>query len=284
VIATRPLHRFFGAIVEGVDLTKRINDEAFAQLRNALSEFSVLVFPRQDINDAEQIAFSQRFGPLETTKIGTRGAGSPLVILSNIGEDNRIVPFADRLNMVNRANMQWHADSSFKRIPAQTSILSAREVPVTGGNTEFVSMRAVYAELPGDLRQAAENRVAIHDFAHSRDKVDPNLMTNSERTNLPPVRQAMVLDQGHKLGRSLYIGSHVSRVEGMTKSESRKLIDRLLSFATKEQFIYCHTWCLHDLVIWDNRSVIHRAQPFVNHEERRRMVRTTVAGVTPTVK
>ena len=242
------------------------------------------MFPGQDINDAEQIAFSQRFGPLETTKIGTRGTGSPLVILSNIGEDNRIVPFADRLNMVNRANMQWHADSSFKRIPAQTSILSAREVPVTGGNTEFVSMRAVYAELPEDLRQAAEDRVAIHDFAHSRDKVDPSLMTDSERSALPPVRQAMVLDQGRNLGPSLYIGSHVSHVEGMTKSESRKLIDRLLSFATQEQFIYCHTWCLHDLVIWDNRSVIHRAEPFVNHKERRRMVRTTIAGVTPTVK
>ena len=284
MIATRPLHRFFGAIVEGVDVTKRISDETFAQLHNALTEFSVLVFPGQNINDAEQITFSQRFGSLETTKTGTRGAGSPLVILSNIGEDNRIVPFADRLNMVNRANMQWHADSSFKRIPAQTSILSAREVPVTGGNTEFVSMRAVYAELPEDLRQAAEDRVAIHDFAHSRDKVDPSLMTDSERSALPPVRQAMVLDQGRNLGPSLYIGSHVSHVEGMTTSESRKLIDRLLSFATQEQFIYCHTWCLHDLVIWDNRSVIHRAEPFVNHKERRRMVRTTIAGVTPTVK
>ena len=282
MIATRPLHRLFGAIVEGVDVTKPIHDETFTELQNALTEFSVLVFPGQEINDAQQIAFSQRFGPLETTKVGTRGTGSPLVILSNIGEDNRVVPFADRLNMVNRANMQWHADSSFKRIPAQTSILSAREVPVTGGNTEFVSMRVVYAELPEDLKQAVEDRVAIHDFAHSRDKVDPNLMTDSERATLPPVRQAMVLDQGHKL--SLYIGSHVSDVEGMTTSESRKLIDRLLSFATQKQFIYRHTWCLHDLVMWDNRSVIHRAQPFINHKERRRMVRTTIAGATPTVK
>ena len=282
MIATRPLHRLFGAIVEGVDVTKPIHDETFTELQNALTEFSVLVFPGQEINDAQQIAFSQRFGPLETTKVGTRGTGSPLVILSNIGEDNRVVPFADRLNMVNRANMQWHADSSFKRIPAQTSILSAREVPVTGGNTEFVSMRVVYAELPEDLKQAVEDRVAIHDFAHSRDKVDPNLMTDSERATLPPVRQAMVLDQGHKL--SLYIGSHVSDVEGMTTSESRNLIDRLLSFATQKQFIYRHTWCLHDLVMWDNRSVIHRAQPFINHKERRRMVRTTIAGVTPTVK
>ena len=282
MIATRPLHRLFGAIVEGVDVTKPIHDETFTELQNALTEFSVLVFPGQEINDAQQIAFSQRFGPLETTKVGTRGTGSPLVILSNIGEDNRVVPFADRLNMVNRANMQWHADSSFKRIPAQTSILSAREVPVTGGNTEFVSMRVVYAELPEDLKQAVEDRVAIHNFAHSRDKVDPNLMTDSERATLPPVRQAMVLDQGHKL--SLYIGSHVSDVEGMTTSESRKLIDRLLSFATQKQFIYRHTWCLHDLVMWDNRSVIHRAQPFINHKERRRMVSTTIAGVTPTVK
>ena len=282
MIATRPLHRLFGAIVEGVDVTKPIHDETFTELQNALTEFSVLVFPGQEINDAQQIAFSQRFGPLETTKVGTRGTGSPLVILSNIGEDNRVVPFADRLNLVNRANMQWHADSSFKRIPAQTSILSAREVPVTGGNTEFVSMRVVYAELPEDLKQAVEDRVAIHNFAHSRDKVDPNLMTDSERATLPPVRQAMVLDQDHKL--SLYIGSHVSDVEGMTTSESRKLIDRLLSFATQKQFIYRHTWCLHDLVMWDNRSVIHRAQPFINHKERRRMVRTTIAGVTPTVK
>ena len=275
-----PLHPLFAARVSGLDLA-RVSDADFAAVRDAFERYSVLVFPNQDIDDAAQIAFSERFGPLETTKTGTNGAGSKLVILTNIGEDGRIVPPTDRQILNNKANQLWHADSSFKPIPARASMLSAREIPREGGNTEFVSMRAVHAELPEDLKRAIDGKVAIHDYAHSRAQVDPDLITDAERAALPPVRQAMVLDG--PFGRSLYIGSHTARIEGIDEAASRALIDRLLAFATEPRFVYSHRWARHDLVLWDNRAVIHRATPFRSADERRCMVRTTIAGDAPTV-
>src|SRR5690242_13034266 len=139
-----PLHPMFAAKVSGLDLTNGVSDADFQSVRDAFERYSVLVFPNQDIDHAQQIAFSERFGPLEVTKIGTDGAGSRLVILTNIGADGRIVPPTGRQILNNKANRLWHADSSFKPIPARASMLSAREIPPNGGaDTEFVSMRAV---------------------------------------------------------------------------------------------------------------------------------------------
>lgn len=280
MVAITPLHPLFAATVSGFDLAG--DDESFATVRDAFARHSVLVFPRQDIDDAAQIAFSERFGPLEITKGGTKGAGSKLVILTNIAADGGIVPPTDRQILNNKANQLWHADSSFKPIPARASMLSGRAVPSAGGDTEFVSMRAVYAALPDALKRAVDGRVAIHDYAHSRDRIDPALMTAAERAALPPVHQAMVLDHG-PFGRSLYLGSHAAAIEGMEAAKGRALIERLLAFASQPHFIYTHRWAPHDLVLWDNRAVIHRATPFRSGYERRHMVRTTIAGDAPTV-
>jgi alpha-ketoglutarate-dependent 2,4-dichlorophenoxyacetate dioxygenase len=279
-----PLHSLFAARVTGFDLGRGAVDDAdFATIREAFERYSVLVFPGQRIDDARQIEFSERFGPLETTKVGTNGAGSQLVVLTNIGPDGRIVPPSDRQILNNKANRLWHSDSSFKPVPALGSMLSAREIPESGGaDTEFVSVRAAYAELPDELKQAIEGKVAIHDYAHSRAQIDANLITAAERAALPPVRQAMVLDHG-RYGRSLYVGSHVARIEGLGEAASRELLDRLLVFATQPRFIYRHRWAPHDLVLWNNRAVIHRATPFRSGEERRHMVRTTIAGTAPTL-
>jgi alpha-ketoglutarate-dependent 2,4-dichlorophenoxyacetate dioxygenase len=277
-----PLNPLFAARVEGLDLARGVDDATFATIREAFDRFSVLVFAKQDIDDAGQIAFSERFGPLELTKVGTNGAGSKLVILTNTGADGAIVPPTDRQILNNKANQLWHADSSFKPIPARASMLSARAIPTVGGDTQFVSMRAVYAALPADLKLAVEGRVAIHDYAFSRTKVDPALMTEAERASLPPVRQAMVLDR-NRFGRSLYVGSHTAAVEGMDAAEGRALIERLLAFATQPRFVFSHRWALHDLVLWDNQAVIHRATPFPDAQERRHMVRTTIAGDLPTL-
>jgi alpha-ketoglutarate-dependent 2,4-dichlorophenoxyacetate dioxygenase len=284
MLTVTPLHPLFAARIVGLDLGRSaVGDGDFATIREAFERYSVLVFPSQDIDDDRQIAFSERFGPLETTKIGTSGAGSKLVILSNIAPDGGIVPPTDRQILSNKANRLWHADSSFKPIPALASMLSARQIPASGGaDTEFVSMRAVYAELPDELKQAVEGKVAIHDYAYSRGKIDPDLMTAAERAALPPVRQAMVLDHGRH-GRSLYVGSHAARIERMSETAGRELLDRLLAFATQPRFIYRHPWADHDLVLWRNRAVIHRATPFRNAEERRHMVRTTIAGAAPTL-
>jgi alpha-ketoglutarate-dependent 2,4-dichlorophenoxyacetate dioxygenase len=125
-------------------------------------------------------------------------------------------------------------------------------------------------------------RVAIHDFGWSRSRVDAALMTEAERSQHPPVRQALVLEENPH-GPALYLGAHARSIEGMGEAESRALIDRLMALATQPAFTYAHRWQPHDLVIWDNRAVLHRATPFATTTERRHMVRTCVAGTAPTL-
>ena len=197
-------------------------------------------------------------------------------MLTNVGPDGRIVPPTDKQVLNNRANQLWHSDSSFKPAPARASLLSAREIPFEGGDTEFASMRAAYAALPEVEKRALEGLVAIHDFAFSRSRIDPALVSDAERGTHPPVRQALVLEG--PCGKALYLGAHAARIEGMADEDGRALIDRLMTFATQDRFVYRHRWARHDLVLWDNRAVLHRATPFNSSQERRHMVRTTVAG------
>lgn len=277
----RPLHPLIGAEVLGLDLRRPLGDAAFADLREAFEAFSVLVLRGQDISDDEQVSFSRRFGPLETTKVGSLGHGSNIVILTNIGPDGELMPETDREMLNTRANQLWHSDSSFKLIPALASILSGREVPPEGGETEFVSMRAVYRALPEAMRARIDPLVAIHDYSHSRGKIDTELATPEERAALPPVRQAVVREHPVTGAKALYLGSHACAIEGLPAREGGALIDELLEFATQPRFVCTHRWQPHDLLIWDNRAVIHRGRPF-SARHRRYLVRTTVAGDAPT--
>ena len=277
-----PLHPLFAAEVKGLALDPLPDEQSFAAIEQAFTRYSVLVFRGQDLTDETQIAFSEMFGTLETTKVGTPGAGGKLIVLSNIGADGRIEPPTGRQILNNRANQHWHADSSFKPVPSKASMLSARIIPSQGGNTEYLSMRAVWAALPAEDKALLDGKVAAHDYAHGRSKIAPDLVTEAERAAVPPVRQAMVLDHGPQ-GRSLYLGAHCARVEGMDEAEGRALIDRLMAFADQPRFIYSHVWKPHDLILWDNLSVLHRATPFASLDEPRRMVRTTIAGDRPTV-
>lgn len=278
----RPLHPLFASEVIGLDLTRLVSDEDFARVEAAFRERSVLVFRDVAVTDAQQIAFSERFGALETTKVGTPGAGSPLVVLRNFDDNGEIAPQSDRQLLNNKANRHWHADSSFKRVSAKASMLSARIVPSHGGNTEYLSMRAAYAALPDATKVRIDGLVAIHDYAYGRAKIAPDLVTAEERDAVPPVRQALVLDHGAQ-GKSLYLGAHCASIEGLPDAEARALIDDLMTHADQDAFRYSHPWRPYDLILWDNRSVLHRATPFASQTEKRLMVRTTIAGDAPTL-
>ena len=282
MIETAPLTPILGARITGIDIARGVDAARMAELRDALDRFSVLVFPDQRIDDAAQIAFSEGFGPLERTRAGAPGAGSPVIILSNIGPDGAITPSTDKQVLNNKANRFWHHDSSFKPVPARASLLSAREIPSAGGDTEFASMRAAFAALDRAEQDALRGRVAIHDFGWSRSRVDAALVTEAERSQHPPVRQALVLEENPH-GPALYLGAHARSIEGMGEAESRALIDQLMELATQPAFTYAHKWRPHDLVMWDNRAVLHRATPFATTTERRHMVRTCVAGTAPTL-
>jgi alpha-ketoglutarate-dependent 2,4-dichlorophenoxyacetate dioxygenase len=278
-----PLHPLFAARVEGVDAAQPVAAPVMAALRDALDRYAVLVLPGQHLDDAAQIAFSQGFGALEMTRAGALGAGSPVIVLSNIGAGGEIVAPSDKQVLNNKANRLWHHDSSFKPIPARASLLSAREIPSAGGNTEFAFMRGAFAALEAAEQQRLKRLAAWHDFGWSRARVDAALVSDAERAQHPPVRQAVVLEE-NPYGPALYLGAHARSIDGMGEAESRALIESLMAHATEDRFIYSHRWSPHDLLIWDNRAVLHRATPFASTTERRHMVRTTVAGQGPTLK
>lgn len=159
-LTVEKLHPLFVAEVTGVDLRAPLSDTAFAGIVDAFDAHSILVFRGQDITDDQQIAFSERFGALETMLTGSMGAGTRIADLSNVDrKTDAIIPPNDKRMVRNSANMLWHTDSSFKRVPARASLLSGREVPPVGGETEFAIMRAAYADLPEDRKQSLEGLI-----------------------------------------------------------------------------------------------------------------------------
>jgi alpha-ketoglutarate-dependent 2,4-dichlorophenoxyacetate dioxygenase len=273
-----PLGPGFAAELRGVTLKDiAADDAAYAAVRAAFEEHSVLVFRGQEITDEIQLAFSRRFGPPEVTKVGSLGTGSHFVTLSTIGEDGKVVPPDHRLALRNKANQLWHTDSSFKVTPALASALSARIVPADGGETEFVSTRLAYARLEPAMRARIENSFAWHDYAHSRGQIAADLITPVERAALPPQCWRMVWkNPANGLG-AVYLASHAYAVDGMEPSAGKKLIDRLMEAATAPGASYLHAWRNGDLVIWDNRATMHRGRPWPA-QEARHMVRTTISA------
>src|SRR5262245_2536711 len=160
-----PLGPGFAAELRGVRLSEvAAEDAAYRETRAAFEEHSVLVFRDQDVTADAQLAFSRRFGPLEVTKVGSQGAGTNLVILSTIDENGKVVPADHRLALRNKANQLWHTDSTFKRVPALASVLSARIIPERGGETEYVSTRLAWERLEEALRQRLDHSSPRHDY------------------------------------------------------------------------------------------------------------------------
>ena len=271
-----------GVEIIGFNLKKNIDKNIIGQVSDLLSQFSVVVIRDQNITNEQHIYFSEYFGDLEVTKAGTNGAGSKLIILQNFDEDGNIVPPTDRQRLNNLANQEWHSDSSFKKIPSKLSILSAKMIPAKGGNTEFLSMRAVYNALPKKLKSNIEDKVCWHDYSYGRSKIDANLVTADEKKALPPVKQKLVLNN-KKYGKSLYIGAHCSKIDGMNDDESQNLLDEIYEYIDNESHVYSHIWKPYDLIMWDNRAVLHRATPIKGKVEKRLMVRTTIAGEASTL-
>ena len=188
-----PLGPGFGAELRGVTLADVASDAAaYEAVRAALEQHSVIVFRDQAVTDEGQIAFSRRFGPLETTKVGSGGQGTHLVILTTIGADGKVVPPDHRLQLRNKANQLWHADSTFKSVPALASVLSARIIPSHGGETEYVSTRLAFDRLDKALQERVTSLFAWHDYSYSRGKVAPNIVAAEERAALPPQCWRMV--------------------------------------------------------------------------------------------
>ena len=280
----RQLHPNFGAKIGNVDIARPIADTEWAAIRAAFEEYSVLLFRGQAMDDTSQIAFSERFGPLERTISANPAGGTPFARQSNIDiNDGTVIPPDDRRMIYQKANMLWHSDSSFKPVPSLCSVLSARQVPSTGGNTEFISCRAAWDRLPPDRQRALEDLIVVHSLTYSRGLVDPTVLTEAQKAEVPPVRQALVRTNPVNGRKALFIGAHASHIEGMPLDEGRALLAELLAIASPPEAVFSHEWREGDVIVWDNRAALHRATTYDSIKFRRLMQRPTIAGDGPTV-
>ncbi len=286
-ISIRQIHPVFVGEVTGVDLTKPLSQEEVAALEAGMDTYAVLVIPGQRITDEQQQAFSRNFGPLENARGGniTKDTDKRLAEgmndVSNLDKDGRPLPKDSRQHLFNIGNMLWHSDSSFRAVPAKYSLLSCRVLNTNGGNTEFADMRAAYDDLDAATKAEIGDMICEHSLMYSRGSLGFLDFTAEEKAMFKPVRQRLVRTHPVTGRKSLYLSSHAGTILGQTMPEARIILRELTDHATQPKYVYSHTWRLHDLVIWDNRQVLHRVRRY-DASQPRDMRRTTVAGDTMT--
>jgi len=278
----------FVAQVEGISLSEPQTSETVEALFNALDTFAVLVFPNQVLTDEQHIRFSRYFGDLELAtgdymKQDDRRLQMELNDISNLDRTGGKMETADPKRLFSLGNMLWHSDSSFKAIPAQYSILSAKIIPATEGDTEFADMRAAWRALDEKTQQKCLGQVTRHSQLYSRGELGFTEFREDQQEAMVPVRQALVRRHPRTKNSSLYLSAHAGLIEGWTVPESRIFLKRLAEHATQREFVYRHKWSVNDLVIWDNQATMHRAMGYDNKEVRD-MRRTTIAGVTSSLE
>lgn len=279
-----PITPDFGAEVGDVDLSVPVTSGDVAAIKEAFWKYAVLVFPGQDLNQDQQLAFSEQFGPVEKERTldpkatPSRFSGA-FADISNLTADGSIWGESSRQRMYKAGNRLWHTDSSFKRLPGLCSLLYARTVAPIGGHTEFADQRAAYDALPDASKKKLHGLVAEHWIATSRRRSGFHDFTEEERKRLPPVPQMLVRTIPQNGRKSLYVASHAGRIHGMPDEEGRALIDELIAHVTQRQFVYTHRWRPNELVMWDNRCTMHRGTDFDDLRWVRDMRRVTVSDI-----
>jgi alpha-ketoglutarate-dependent 2,4-dichlorophenoxyacetate dioxygenase len=286
-VSIRQVHPVFVGEVSGLDVSRPLSREEVAAVEAGMDRYAVLVFHDQKITDEQQMVFSRNFGALEDARGGniTRPEDKRLQVgmndVSNLGKDGRPLDRDSRERAFNLGNMLWHSDSSFRPIPAKYSLLSARVVNPVGGNTEFADMRAAYDALDAATKTLVEDLVCEHSLMYSRGSLGMLDYSDEERAMFRPVRQRLVRTHPVTGRKSLYLSSHAGAIVGLPVAEARILLRDLNEHATQPRFVYVHAWRPWDLVMWDNRQMMHRVRRYDDGQPRD-MRRTTVAGNAPT--
>ena len=236
------------------------------------------------LDDERQLAFTRQLGApeIEHVKFGCEGAIDYFGTIGNIDANGERRGADHAATRYSRGNEMWHSDSSFRRIPSFVTITYAHETPAQGGETQFVSCRAAWARLPDAMKAEIELLTAIHDYVFSRSTVAE--VAPSHAASLPPVEQKLVRANPRTGARSYYVGSHAREIVGWERARGRRLLNGLVARATREEDILTHRWSPGDLVIWDNRCLIHRGRPYDADRYRRRMRQTRVRGPRPTLE
>ena len=270
-----------GAEILGLDLNHPLSPRSFDRIHQAHLEHHLLVFRDQRITPQQQVDFSRRFGPLQIHVLRNFQLPSnpEVLIISNIIEDGQPIGLGD-------AGHFWHSDLSYKEVPSLGSMLHAQELPAEGGDTLFANMHLAWDTLPAALRLAVQGARAEHSYLaqyeqlRRRNPYRPPL-TQAQVDEVRPVMHPVVRTHPETGRKALFVSEHfTTRIVGIPEDESRALLAELFAHSVLPEHVYRHRWEAHDLVFWDNRSLMHLAGGTPDHL-RRKLYRTTIEGDTP---
>jgi taurine dioxygenase len=278
---TTPLANPFGVEIKGLDLCEPLTSEIIGELEKVFLAHPVLVFRDQRISRADQIRFSGYFGELDVSvNRQYHGDDFPQIhTVSNLDAAGRPLPVS---KLANPGNYFWHTDGSYQSSPPASSLLYGVTIPEAGGTTSFASLYEAHDSLDEARRSRLLSLRLVHSWAQSRRNSGSRPPTAEEIEKSPPVIHPLVRTHpvtGHK---ALFLGIHGSHIEGMDRDESSALLADLVKHATRDDRVYHHQWRVGDLVMADNRCVLHRGSPdFASATEPRILHRTVIKGDRP---
>ena len=276
-----PIGEMIAADIQDANLSQPLDDFSIAAITKAWNENLVLRFRNQHLSDADLIRFSSYFGELDPPGPNPYGVTflpefPEINVISNVKDDTG-VPIGN----LGDGEAVWHADMTYIDNPPEAGILYALEVPVGQGDTYFANMVAAYNDLPSDLRVAIEGKTLIHDAAHnSAGMLRKGYEEITDVKLTPGARHPLAYEDQH--GRvSLFLGRRPhAYIVGMEESDSDSLLDALWAHATRPKYSWHNEWQKGDLVMWQNRMVMHRRDAF-DPSTRRVMHRTQLKGKSP---
>lgn len=276
----KPLHKIFAAQASGIDLTQPLSDTDLKAINAAMNEHAVLVFRGQPLTAQQQLNFAKSFGPLDiglkrVFKRPERLEDERLIDISNVDAQGQVAKRDSPKNLSNFANQLWHSDSSFMNPRAAYSMLHCVIKPSWGGNTEFADLRHAYDTLDERTCEEIQGLKAEHFALHTRILLGDNAYTDDQKKEIPPAVWPLADTHSGSGRKLLYVGVHAHQIIGWPTAESRMYLQDLLEHATQREKVYVHEWEHGDLVIWDNRSTLHRGRRF-DIAERRELRRTTI--------
>ena len=269
-LSTRPLHSKFGKIVTDVNLDEVNENYLYQEIRELFEKHSALLFCDQTFSEETHIKFAQLFGPLENRDAMATKKNIKFEIpkVSNEDGEGSVFDESDLKTLDLKGNMLWHTDSTFLPIPALANIIAAKVIPSSGGQTELTSTRVALRDLPIGIYKKIEGRKIWHSVAHSRSKIDKNLAQLEKISRWRPQSWNSIFTNPVTGEDSIYIASHSYEIEGYDKEVSQDLIDKIINFCTQEKYVYSHNWKKGDVLIWDERSTLHRGRPWPYSEPR----------------
>jgi alpha-ketoglutarate-dependent taurine dioxygenase len=269
-----------GASITGLDLARPLSPHLKDLIWDAFLGHHVVVFPDQVLTREQQYAFTANFGAIEP-HLGRnqhRKRRAVAHVISNLDSNGEPV---DRSSSP-VSNYRWHTDKAYYAVPPMLTALYAVELPPQGGDTEFANTEMGYAALPEETKRRIAGFQVVFQWGAGRRISGGSPLPDTELRERPPVAHPLVRTHPETGKKALYLGNHSSHILGMPEAEGAALLDELLEHTTRQQFVYAHRWRRGDLVIWDNRCLLHRAVANYEMSKYRRVLhRSVVRGTAP---